>query len=310
MSVTVTSSTVPSTIAQPGQGIGQDGLNTGDLFAELFGAQLAATDTKLPGVKLGAKEDLLDSTGKNSILPLAQDANNTLMQPSIVVALAQVAQPQSPIVDLNKLSDTSALNLPTAKSKVSVLLIEETPLPSKAGANEKKLPEQAQVFAQLLPVQQGVTAAQKHDVADVQPKQLSIPLPMTDSNWSKALGDQMMAMVSLKADKAHIQVNPPQLGPIEVSLKMNGTDQAQVIFTAAVPATREILEQNMPKLVSMMAGSGIQLADAQVSSGQSGQSQQFFARHQNGRRADDGKVEEIDTLSSIKASRGVLSIFA
>jgi len=139
---------------------------------------------------------------------------------------------------------------------------------------------------------------------------LTIQQPVTDPAWSKSLGDQMMSMVNLKMDKATIQVNPPQLGPVEVTLKMNGNDQAQVLFTSAVPATREILENNMPKLVSMMASSGIALADAQVSSGQSGNRQQQFNQNQNGRRQNAAGNDEDDTLAAITSARGILSIFA
>ncbi|VEB44074.1 flagellar hook-length control protein [Chromobacterium violaceum] len=98
-------------------------------------------------------------------------------------------------------------------------------------------------------------------------------------------------MVNLKMDKAQIQLNPPQMGPIEVTLKMNGTDQAQVLFTAAVPATREALESNMHRLSSMLSSSGIQLTDSQVSSGNSGQQQQAFQQRKGQPQPVIGEAE-------------------
>lgn len=135
---------------------------------------------------------------------------------------------------------------------------------------------------------------------------------MGSSAWSKAISDQVMTMVSMKAETATIQVSPPQLGPIEVSLKMDGQNNASVTFTADNAATRAALEQSLPRLHSMMAASGIQLGDTHVSSGQSQQQQQQQSSRSFRTVLPDevGDDSEVDTLASIKAARGVLSIFA
>jgi len=138
---------------------------------------------------------------------------------------------------------------------------------------------------------------------------LSISTHLSDSNWSQALGHQMMTMVNLKSDQAQISLNPSHLGPIEVSLKID-QNQAQVVFNAATPQAREAVENSLPRLASMLAGSGIQLSDAQVSSGQSGDRRQAFGQQQRGRRQDDGASDEPDTLAAIKTARGILSTFA
>ncbi|MDN0083445.1 flagellar hook-length control protein FliK [Crenobacter sp. SG2305] len=141
------------------------------------------------------------------------------------------------------------------------------------------------------------------------PLPLSISTHLSDSNWSQALGHQMMTMVNLKSDEAHISLNPPHLGPIEVSLKID-QNQAQVVFNAATPQAREAVENSLPRLASMLAGNGIQLSDAQVSSGQSGNQRQAFGQQQRGRRSDDSVSDEPDTLAAIKTARGILSTFA
>jgi len=134
--------------------------------------------------------------------------------------------------------------------------------------------------------------------------------PMGSPAWQKAISDHVMAMVTIKAETAHIQISPPQLGPIEVSLKIDGQNNAQVSFSADNPATRAALENSLPRLHAMMAASGIQLGDAQVSSGQSqGQQQSSSRSNRLALRGELGEVEDNDTLASIKAARG-LSIFA
>ncbi|MCW3479446.1 flagellar hook-length control protein FliK [Neisseriaceae bacterium JH1-16] len=141
------------------------------------------------------------------------------------------------------------------------------------------------------------------------PLPLSISTHLSDSNWSHAMGQQLMTMANLKSDQAQISLNPSHLGPIEVSLKID-QNQAQVVFNAATPQAREAVENSLPRLASMLAGSGIQLSDAQVSSGQSGDQRQAFGQQQRGRRQDDGGTDEPEVLATLKAARGILSTFA
>jgi flagellar hook-length control protein FliK len=138
---------------------------------------------------------------------------------------------------------------------------------------------------------------------------LTIREHLSDSNWSQAMGQQLMTMVNLKSDQAHISLNPSHLGPIEVSLKIE-QNQAQVVFNTVTPQAREAVENSLPRLASMLAGNGIQLSDAQVSSGQSGAQRQAFSQQQRGRRQDDGATDEPEALATIKAARGILSTFA
>jgi flagellar hook-length control protein FliK len=158
----------------------------------------------------------------------------------------------------------------------------------------------------------GATAVVAGDKASPsQPLAFQIDQRMSSPDWGKALGEHVMSMVSLKAEGAHIQLNPPQLGPVEVMLKLDAQNNAQITFAADSPATRAALENSLPRLHSMMAASGIQLGDAQVSSGQSqGQQQQSSRLHRFNGSGEVIEGDEPDTLASIKAARGVLSIFA
>ena len=167
-------------------------------------------------------------------------------------------------------------------------------------------PAMLQTILPAMPANQNQTQA-----ASAESLRFHIPQQVDTPDWSKSLADHVMAMVSLKADSAQIQLNPPQLGPIEVNLRMDGQNNAQVSFTADSAATRAALQDSLPKLHTMMAASGIQLGDAQVSSGQSQRQQQQGQQ----RSSFSGNVlavdgEEQDTLAAIKAARGVLSIFA
>lgn len=294
----------------------QDG---GGLFASLLGVQLGNLNNALSGQSAAGNGDGKSKQDKDSAA--SDDATTTDSSPNMLLGalpMLQAALPVQAVQDKPVVSTTPGEVATAAIKDVAIdPLLQGAALKRQHGLSAQELPANDGSAQQFLPPnadqlasanQSANQAAQTAQAS--QTKMLTISQPMTDPNWSKALGDQVMSMVSMKMDKATIQVNPPQLGPVEVTLKMNGNDQAQVIFTSAVPATREIIENNMPKLVSMMASSGIALADAQVSSGQSGNRQQQFNQNQNGRRQNAAGNDEDDTLAAIQSARGILSIFA
>ncbi len=119
-------------------------------------------------------------------------------------------------------------------------------------------------------------------------KVLHVHAPMSpDPKWGKELGQNLLMMVNTKMDVAQIQVNPPNLGPIEVSLRLH-QDQASVLFVAATPQAKDTLEQHLPRLAAMLSDNGIQLNGAQVSSGDSQERQAaqmaFMQQNQSSRQ--------------------------
>lgn len=272
----------------------------GDLFASLLGLQMSTLGSSfLPG----AKDDALADAGADKDKPAKSDdgaASPLLGMPLMAAAQAVVATPHANSDALN--AKPADVKPDLAAALPAAVKVRDLSLPG-----QQNLPEDGKPVPQFLPLQPQEQVAAK-PVAPT--PTFTVQQPVTDPSWAKAMSEQVINMVSLKADKAQIQLNPPQLGPIEVTLKMNGNDQAQVLFTAAVPATREALENHMHRLSSMLAAGGIQLTDAQVSSGQSGQQQQAFQRRQSQRQEEGAEPEAVDALSSIKAARGILSIFA
>ncbi|WP_337882739.1 flagellar hook-length control protein FliK [Chromobacterium haemolyticum] len=281
----------------------------GDLFASLLGLQMSTLGSSfLPG----ANADALADAGLDKDKPAKSEDDQTSATPLPGMSLMGAAQ--QPVQQQATTSPRANGDLPTGAKPVELKPDIAAALPaSLAKARnlslpaQQNLPEDGKVLPQFLPLQGHEQLAAKPAAPT---PVFTVQQPVTDPNWAKAMSEQVMGMVSLKADKAQIQLNPPQLGPIEVTLKMNGNDQAQVLFAAAVPATREALENNMHRLSSMLAAGGIQLTDAQVSSGQSGQQQQAFQRGQSQRQKENAEPEPMDALSSIKAARGILSIFA
>jgi flagellar hook-length control protein FliK len=97
-----------------------------------------------------------------------------------------------------------------------------------------------------------------------EPVSLSLNAPMQQAGrWATELGDRMAWVANNRFNSATLQVNPPQLGPIEVRIQMSG-DQAAVSFAAVQPQTREAIQQALPVLASSFASQGLSLGQTSV----------------------------------------------
>jgi flagellar hook-length control protein FliK len=99
--------------------------------------------------------------------------------------------------------------------------------------------------------------------------------------WDSEVGQKIVWMVAGKEQSASLTLNPPDLGPMQVVLKVTN-DQASVTFTAAQPEVRQALEDAMPRLREMMSESGIALGNASVSAGTQDQRQAWQGEQARG----------------------------
>jgi flagellar hook-length control protein FliK len=90
--------------------------------------------------------------------------------------------------------------------------------------------------------------------------------------WDEQVGQKIVWMVGGGEQSASLTLNPPDLGPMQVVLSVNG-DQASVAFSSAHQEVRHALESALPRLREMMDQSGLSLGSATVSSGNPGQGQ-------------------------------------
>jgi flagellar hook-length control protein FliK len=71
-------------------------------------------------------------------------------------------------------------------------------------------------------------------------------------------------MVDNNLNGAKLQVNPPQLGPIEVRIAVQG-NHAQVWLTSHSAVTRDALESSSPKLREMLGAQGFGQVSVDIS---------------------------------------------
>lgn len=145
---------------------------------------------------------------------------------------------------------------------------------------------------------------------------LSLPVQpnMQNPAWSQVMSSRVVYMAKEGIQQAELRMNPANLGPVEVKLHVQN-DQASVTFLAQQGATREALEQALPRLRESFAESGLQLANAEVGEHQHQQQEQseqagdshIFAQASG--QDDDIENETVETVSSEEVSVG-LSLYA
>lgn len=117
------------------------------------------------------------------------------------------------------------------------------------------------------------------------------PLSMQQPGWSKELTDKVMWMSSQNLKTADIQLNPAELGRLDIRIQMTG-EQTQVSFVSAHAGVRESLEGQAFRLREMLAQQGMQDVDVNVAD-QSQSEQHEQAREM---RAASGRGEDASDM--------------
>ena len=104
-------------------------------------------------------------------------------------------------------------------------------------------------------------------------------LEVGSSEWGKALGQQVIHLSAADRQTAELQLNPPGLGPLKVTLSLSD-QQMQAAFVSAHSSVRAAVEAALPQLRALLAESGISLG--QTSVGAESQPQTAFASSQGG----------------------------
>ena len=134
--------------------------------------------------------------------------------------------------------------------------------------------------------------------------------------WDNQVGQKVIWMVGGEEQSATLELNPPDLGPVQVVLNVSN-DMASVTFSSQQLEVRQALENSLPRLREMMSESGIALGNASVNSGNNGneqQGQQGSGRSGNGGGAGggDSAVAEVTPRqrTSILGGAGAVDTFA
>ncbi|WP_073527102.1 flagellar hook-length control protein FliK [Pseudomonas fluorescens] len=138
-----------------------------------------------------------------------------------------------------------------------------------------------------------LTQAATPKTANALPPVTNAPLAMHQSGWTEEVVNRVMYLSSANLKSAEIQLQPAELGRLDIKVNMTADQQAQVNFMSGHAVVREALESQSGRLREMFAQQGMGQVDVNVSDqsrGQEQQQQQGQARgvSSSGRRADSG----------------------
>ena len=92
----------------------------------------------------------------------------------------------------------------------------------------------------------------------------TIAAPLGNSGWADDFSQKITWMSTQKNQVAELHLNPPDLGPLNVVLKISD-NQATALFTSPHSAVRDAVENALPKLRETLADNGITLGNTTVS---------------------------------------------
>jgi flagellar hook-length control protein FliK len=124
------------------------------------------------------------------------------------------------------------------------------------------------------------------------------PIAMNQSGWTEEVVNRVMYLSSVNLKAADIQLQPAELGRLDIRVNMVPDQQTQVTFMSAHSGVREALEGQMHRLRDSFAQQGMGQVDVSVSDqsrGSQGQEQQAQQQAQAGRTTSSGgRVDSVD----------------
>ena len=254
-------------------------LPVGDLSQQLAAADATSRQLSRAGTQ---REQVEDAT----LRPAAGDDRSTRNEktdPALVpfAAAAVAGMAADNRIAAAQMTDSAALA--TAPQNSAPLLSAATPLPLSAA---------------------GPAAA---------PLQTAVATPLAHAQWADDFGQKITWLATQNQQRAELHLNPPHLGPLDVTLKLNG-DQATALFSSPHAAVREAIEQSLPKLREMFADNGIMLGGATVSD-QSQREQHSEPGNPPPAGIDIRNAETVGTAGSLNSPRiaqhdGMVDTFA
>ena len=158
--------------------------------------------------------------------------------------------------------------------------------------------------------QMNIGAAAQAQTATAQTATAVIATRVNAPGWDRGLGEKVVWMAGQHVQTAQMNLNPPELGPLQVTLTISN-DQASAQFVSQHAAVREAIEAAMPRLREMLAEGGITLGNTSVGAESfREQAQQDSRRHvaRDSAQADVGGAFQV--TQSLRAVRGLVDIFA
>lgn len=134
------------------------------------------------------------------------------------------------------------------------------------------------------------------------------------TGWDQAISQKVVWMVGAKEQTATLTLNPPDLGPLQVVINVNN-DKADTTFISENPEVRKALQDGISTLRGLMDQAGVQLGQANVSTGKQQQDFQQAAKERSLQHTrENASAEPVEAPAVMRnisrANNGLVDIFA
>lgn len=113
-------------------------------------------------------------------------------------------------------------------------------------------------------VLQAKPSTEANAMAEKPSTHFKVDVPPSSPQWSEQIARRISIMSSEQIQSARIQLDPPELGLLEIKIKVQ-QDQVNVSFASGHQVVRDALENQAPRLKELMEQQGVDLTDVNVS---------------------------------------------
>ncbi len=188
-------------------------------------------------------------------------------------------------------SDEMSLKRPLSDASGQSTLMTQTPSAQVASAGTTQIPT-AGITTVNAETAQALSTTDASDAVDLEAAESfeqklqtqlkeRIEFGQDRREWGSALGARVLTMVADNIQQARIQIDPPELGSLEIKLHIT-QDQASVQVQAQNHQVKDVLEANVQRLRDALNEQGLELAGFDVgTSGQGASDQSSGGQGQN-----------------------------
>ena len=153
-----------------------------------------------------------------------------------------------------------------------------------------------------------LTQAATPKTANALPPATNTPLAMHQSGWTEEVVNRVMYLSSANLKSAEIQLQPAELGRLDIKVNMTADQQAQVSFMSGHAVVREALESQSGRLREMFAQQGMGQVDVSVSDQSRGQEQQQQQSQARGVSRVGGRGGDSDSSAHAEVAEAVAPV--
>ncbi len=255
-------------------------------------AFVAVSGKHLPGMNWSGVNAVADPNGSAAMSYVGDEQGVLLSQPTRGDSIEQAVNRSQQQLQQQLFSGPQfSLKSMTPQPLGLPDLLAQQLLTAQAETNLNEVTPLSQSTGHVMPtgLLQGLSASELSGALGGQRVQADmINAQLNDPNWHQQVGERIHWMVSRGLQQAEIRLNPPELGALEVKIQIQG-DQTQISFSSPHASVRDALDSAIPRLREMLAESGINMADVNVSD-QSADS--YEASQQQGGDGEGGQFGE------------------